>query len=363
MIRRLFGYLLAAAAAPFLATTAAAEVLPLPVVAPLATTYGRAQVLDWLSDRRFAVGRWDGTVTVFRPPATGEYGPVAEQAWTLPGGRGLQMLTALDGGTLALSAGEDRIALWRAGRRGEFHPQRTLAYAAAAGTANSGLVLDPRDRHRGPRWFLSGHANGRVLVWQQRGSRWRLQHDLDLRSPAPIAATPALGNIRDLVAWRGRYAIAGSEDGDLVGLDPASGRELFRRRYNPTAQRGINDLAVAGDWLLVANCAVGADDRNLWLFDLSGGEPVLRDAINLRLDPQRAQVFNFDVELLAVAGGLRFFASTEEGLLWRGEVREGRLVATGQARIADQGGASIDASPDAARLAAAAYQVFLFATE
>lgn len=358
MNRFLSGCLLAMAAAQFLAAPAAAEAQQLPAIAPLATTYNRAQVLDWLSDRRFAVGRWDGTVTVFRPPVAGEYGPVVEQAWTLPAGRGLQMLTALDDGTLALSDGEDRIAVWRSGRRGEFRPQRTLTYSADAGTANSGVVLG----EDGKRWFLSGHAKGRVLVWQQHGSRWRLRHDLDLRSPAPIAATPALGNIRDLVTWRGSYVIAGSEDGDLVGIDPASGRERFRHRYNPTAQRGINDLAVAGDWLLVANCAVGADDRNLWLFDLSSGAPVLRDAINLRQDAQRAQVFNFDVELVNSGDTPQFFASTEEGLLWRGEIRDGRLVATGQARIADQGGASIDASPDANRLAAAAYQVFLFPT-
>lgn len=348
----------AAALALLSAAAVSAESLPLPTMAPLATTYSRAQVLDWLSDRRFAVGRWDGTVTLFRTPLAGEYGPVAEQAWTLPAGRGLQMLTALDGRTLALSDGEDRIALWRANRRGEFRPQRSLHYPATAGTANSGVVVDRGDG----RWFLSGHAQGRVLVWRQRGSRWRLQQERDLRSPAPIAATPALSNVRDLVVWRGRHVIAGSEDGDLVGIDPANGHELFRRRYNPTAQRGINDLAVAGDWLLVANCAVGADDHNLWLFDLASGEPVLSDAINLRLDAQRTQVFNFDIELVANAGTVHFFASTEEGLLWRGQIRDGRLVAAGQARIADQGGASIDASPDAARLAAAAYQVFLFPT-
>lgn len=356
MILCLSRRLLATAAALLLAASAAAEVLPLPLIAPLATTYNRAQVLDWLSARRFAVGRWDGTVSVFRLPTAGEFGPVAEQAWTLPAGRGLQMLTALDQDTLALSDGEDRIALWHSGRRGEFRPQRLLHYPATAGTANSGVVLD----HGGTRWFLSGHAQGRVLVWRRHGSRWRLQQDLDLRSRAPIAATPALGNIRDLAVWRGGYVIAGSEDGDLVGIDPQRGRELFRRRYNPTAQRGINDLAVAGEWLLVANCAVGPDDRNLWLFDLSGGEPVLRDAINLRLDAQRAQVFNFDVELVDGGDAPRFYASTEEGLLWRGEIRDGRLVATGQARIADQGGASIDISPDTTRLAAAAYQVFLF---
>lgn len=338
---------------------ASAEELPLPPLAPAATTYNRAQVLDWISPGRFAVGRWDGTVSVFRTPAAGEFGPMAEQAWTLPGGRGIEMLSALDARTLAMSDGAAAIALWKTDRKGIFHPWRRLSYAASFGSANSGLALG-----QGPGgWFASGHESGYLLLWQRRLGSYTLRHSLDLHSPAPIAAPHPLRNIRDLVPWREGRLVAASEDGDIVGIDVAAGREVFRRRYNPGAQRGINDLAIAGDWLLVANCAVGATDRNLWLFDLSSGQPVLSDAINLALDRQRAQVFNFDIELIAGSAGVLFFASTEEGLLWRGEVRAGKLLPTGMSRIADAGGATIDASPDAALLAAAAYQIFLFRTQ
>lgn len=330
------------------------------VLAPAGATYNRAQVLDWIDEAHFAVGRWDGTVSIFRVPVPGEYGPVVEQAWAAASGRGVEMLTVIDARVVAVSDGPGRIAVWKRGAGRRYALAANLAYAEEFGVANSGATLTSGRSE----WFVSGHESGHVLIWKRLGAtRFTLVRAVDLRSAHPIPALHPLRNIRDLVRWREHYLIAGSEDGDLVAIDIPGGAEVFRQRYNATAQRGINDLAVAGDWLLVANCAVGANDRNLWLFDLARGTPQLSDSANLVSDTQRAQVFNFEAELVRHGDRLEFFSSTEEGLLWRGVVDAGRLVPSGYTRVAPEGGAVLDESPDATALAAAAGQILLFKTD
>src|ERR1700722_10540978 len=77
--------------------------LPAQSIKPAGTTYNRAQVLDWINDTTFAIGRWDGSITVFRTPTNGEYGPVIIQAAAAPSGHGIEMLSAMDGATLVTS--------------------------------------------------------------------------------------------------------------------------------------------------------------------------------------------------------------------------------------------------------------------
>jgi hypothetical protein len=132
-------------------------------------------------------------------------------------------------------------------------------------------------------------------------------------------------------------------------------------RYNKNAQRGINSLSINGEQLLLANCSVGSTDKNIWLYDLTSGIPVLTDSENLVLDTQRAQVFNFDAVLVAGKNATQFFSSTEEGLLWQGNVLSGHLAVTGIIRVAPQGGAIFfDYCPTKQLIAAAAYDIWLF---
>lgn len=331
--------------------------LPAQTLAAAGATYNRAQVLDWIDDTRFALGRWDGSVSVFRVPGDGDYGPVIEQAWAARSGRGIEMLTAVDGRILVVSDGPDRLSIWRRGTDDRFVSAGTSPYDATFGSANSGAALRVNDEN----WFVSGHADGHVLIWKRRSdTKLVLTKTLDLKSGDPIAAPFPLKNIRDLVRWRDHALIAASEDGDLVAIDVPSGTEIFRHRYNADAKRGINDIAVLGDWLLVANCAVGTSDRNLWLFDLSSGLPRLSDSANLALDPQRSQTFNFEVELAGSPQHPTFFSSTEEGVLWQGRIEDGQLIVSGVTRVATEGGAVLDKAPSSDVLAAAAYQILLF---
>jgi hypothetical protein len=350
-----FVFLLGAMAAKV--ACASAMDLSTQTIVPTGTTYSRAQVLDWIDDTRFAVGRWDGTVSIFRVPGPGEYGPVIEQAWAARSGRGVEMLTAIDGRIIVVSDGSDRLSVWRKHADKRFEQSGTQLYDVKFGAANSGAALSVGDEN----WFVSGHESGHMLIWKRRSNtKFTLMKSIDLRSSHPIPAQYPLKNIRDLVRWRDHYLIAASEDGDLVAVDIPSGAEIFRHRYNVDAKRGINDIAVIGDWLLVANCAVGADDRNLWLFDLSGGTPRLSDSANLVVDTQRSQTFNFEVEFIGQSNNPGFFSSTEEGVLWRGEIKDGQLILSGVTKVSSEGGAVLDKAPSTDMLAAAAHQILLF---
>lgn len=55
-------------------------------------TPGRARSVAWLGDARFAVGRWDGTLAIFRRPQNRESGPVMLQDAATPSLQGIQMI-------------------------------------------------------------------------------------------------------------------------------------------------------------------------------------------------------------------------------------------------------------------------------
>lgn len=59
------------------------------------TTYARAQVSAWIAPQKFAVARWDGTLTIFRPPQKGEFGPILLEDSSVPSLQPIQMITSV----------------------------------------------------------------------------------------------------------------------------------------------------------------------------------------------------------------------------------------------------------------------------
>jgi hypothetical protein len=323
------------------------------------TTPALAQALDWLDGETFAVGRWDGTISVFRLPHNGEFGPVITAAAAAPSGHGIEMIAHVDEKTLVTSDGPGRLSVW-SDAGGALTLLAMAPYDAAFGTANSGTAM----KVGGGSMFVSGHEGGQVVIWRWSSGALTLLKAIDVRTKAAPANPWGLHNIRGLAPWRGTTVVTGSEDGDIVGLGLPDGVELFRTRFSATAQRGINSVSVLGDTLLVSNCAVGAADKNAWLFDLSSGRPTLADAENLELDTQRSQTFDFNAVLVPTSGAkIEFFATTEEGLLWQGHADGGKLVMSGLTKVSTDGGASMAASPDGRFVAIAAAFVRLFRSE
>lgn len=342
---------------------------PAQSIKPAGLTVNFAQVLDWIDNDTFAVGRWDGTISVFRRPdkTKNEFGPMILQAMSTPTGRGIEMLAAVDDTSFFTSDGPGGLALWKRKSTGApFELAASPNYKQEIGVANSGLALDLNGVH----YFVSGHDSGYILIWRRDpNGDFQLFKTVDARSPNTPSNPWSIHNIRGLALWRGDRVISGSEDGDLVAINVLDGRELFRQRYNQTAKRGINAISVVGEKVAVANCAVGPDDKNIWLFDLSSDQPQLLSADNLELDTGRSQVFDFDVDLIAVpskAGGqavLTFFSSTEEGLIWEGRIDHDQLVVTGVTRVSPEGAAVMAVAPRRDFIAAAAYAVRLYQTE
>lgn len=328
--------------------------LSFPKWKPASTEYTRVQTADWLDSDRFAVGRWDGSISVFRKPASGEFTPVLLDIWRTQDGSGVEMLHTLDASTLLASNGSAALAVLALDSS---RAQVDLPYDPQFGVANSAVSATVE----GQDVIVTGHAQGHILIWRRDGLTIKLDRSLNLASSNPIPSPYPLKNIRGLARWGDSHIVAGSEDGDLTIVDLVTNAIALRQRYNENAQRGINNISVIDNYLLLANCSVGRTDKNLWLFSIDTPDKLtLLDAIDLKDDLSRPQSFNFDADLVRQDDVYQFYASTEEGFLWGGELEENKLVPTKTAFIASEGGALLDFSDDLSTLLAAARKLYLF---
>jgi hypothetical protein len=240
-----------------------------------------------------------------------------------------------------------------------------LEYDPAFGAANSGEAFLLADRVV----LVTGHAEGFVTIWEgsESGSGLRLTGSIDVRSARPVNPW-GIHNVRGVALVRlderVAHVVTGSEDGDLCLLRLPDGKVVARETYNPAARRGINAIAAHQGRLLVANCAVGPEDPNLWLFTVDAGRETIarRDSAMLRLDPQAEQVFNFAVIWAAYQEGLCFFSSTQEGALWMGTVDDSeKLNVLGCQKVVAPLGAAI-AFASNGNLAFVAYDLHEFQT-
>lgn len=325
---------------------------------PLGTTYGRAQVTAWINDAEFAVSRWDGSLTVFRPPQAGEWGPVLTQSTAAPSLQPIQMITDLSPSKFVTSNDAQSLQVWsKLDNTSKYLPVFRAAYDAQLGTADSGAAF----AWNGANWLVTGHENGYVAIWKVYGPLLVLEKTMSIRSPDPIPSPFQLWNVRGISYWQNGIVVTGSEDGDLTLIQIPDGTVLTRVRYSPIAQRGINAISVQNDYLVVANCSVGSADRNLWLYRIANNQIAPLHSINLIQDTTRPQVFNFSVQLDDVGGQLYFVASTEEGLLWFGNVVNDELAALSSTPVAEIGGAALSVRDETDQVASGAFDISLFA--
>lgn len=319
------------------------------------TTYGRAQVSAWITPQEFAVARWDGTLTIFRPPKAGEFGPVLLEDSSVPSLQPVQMITSISSSMFVTSNDSRSLALWTA--QGQlFAPKATLAFDPQYGTADSGAIVNSH----GDTWLVTGHEQGEVLIWKIDNGTVSYVKAISIRSSNPIPSPYQLWNVRGIVPWQDHFVLTGSEDGDIVLVSVPDGSIKQRIRYNPSAQRGINALAISGDLLLLANCSVGSADKNLWLYRVSNNSINLLDSTNLDKAPGLPQVFDFSVSFARKDKADYFLASTEEGLLWLGKISGDKLQTLTNTTVAPNGGAALSVDTSTLSIVAAAFDVRLF---
>ena len=335
----------------------------LPIVAD-GTTYNMVQEAAWLDSTHFAVGRWDGSLCIFAFSDSPTAGPVISKGVNTPAFEGVQMIARLAPTVFASSNDGSSICVWttRTGDWTDVEVLSKLTYNASWGAANSGdtLLIDSR------LFFVAGHANGFATIWEgdPEASCLRLRSAVDLRNPRPTNPW-GLHNIRGVAALALNddepCVAAGSEDGYISIVRVHDGALRSQTVYNPAAQRGINSVAALGRNLLVANCSVGRDDKNLWYYEVDArtSELKLRDSVNLQQDTTLAQTFNFCTRWSRFKDAPCFFSSTEEGLLWMGILVNQRLAILGSELVYGHLGSALAVNPDG-KLVVANYNLYEF---
>ncbi|MFS4457291.1 hypothetical protein [Maribacter sp. 2304DJ31-5] len=289
----------------------------------LGTTFTMAQQACWVSLDHFAIGRWDGSISIFNKTDSTTLGPVISIAVSAPADQGIQMLDWVAENTFISSNDASSMVVWKSpsGTFEDLITLQTVQYNSSYGIANCSTVQNIGKTL----YLITGHENGFLLIWNANidGTNISLIRAVDLTSSKPVNPW-GLQNIRG-VDWfisndQNIQVVTGSENGEICVVDVPSGNILSRTLFNPSAQRGINAISVVGQNLLVANCSVGKADKNLWYYWIDGNDwkVTLRDSLNLIVDNSRPQVFNFDVVWAFYSGGICFFSATEEGELWMG---------------------------------------------
>ena len=281
-------------------------------------TYSQTQTVEWIDSEHFAIGRWDGTMTLFSLPAyVNDTSPDISQAFISPSGQGIEMMMMLPTGELGVSNNDSTISLYK--RANNYYLFAGFApYNLDAGIFNSGCTVTVGSQT----WFISGHANGSVIRWKVEDGEMIPDLLIDIRSADPIKSPYQIKNVRGIVHWHDGIIITGDEDGDLCMIDIVAGKILQRTRYNPDAQRGINGLAVLNDSLFVTNCVVGTGEKNLWLYHLDDTGFELQDSRYVISSPEIPDIFSDSVSLLPVNGTTHFYVSTGEGVIWHGIIED-----------------------------------------
>jgi hypothetical protein len=337
----------------------------IPLVAE-GTTYSMVQEAIWLDHQHFAVGRWDGSLGIYTFRESASQGPLISLSVNCPASEGVQMITRLHDRCFMTSNDEKSVIVWQdTDQTWKKLISRRIPYDASFGVANSGVSLIIG----GVAFTVIGHASGFISIWECKNPRRPvLLRSIDLRSPTPTNPWN-LHNIRsvNLVTLQATvaYIVTGSEDGDLNLLEIPSGRIISKIVYNPRAQRGINSIACTADHdrisILVANCSVGAEDKNLWSFTLDDKRQLrYTDSVNLQIDASALQVFNFDLAFGRWNGKTCFYSATEEGALWMGGIQEGKINPIGYKIVEPNQGAALAFNDDTGHLVMAAYNLYEF---
>src|SRR5262249_32145396 len=102
---------------PILSLTALSKGQPAPTALPIrsaGTTYTMAQEAAFLDDRHYAVGRWDGTLSLFVFTDSPTRGPLIAKAVNSPAQEGVQMIVPLSSPVPAFASSNDEesVLIW-----------------------------------------------------------------------------------------------------------------------------------------------------------------------------------------------------------------------------------------------------------
>lgn len=320
-------------------------------------TYDIAQEAVWLDAEHFAIGRWDGSMSIFSFETAQFTGPLINAVVNTPGQEGVQMITVLPGSVIAASNDNASLSLWHSasGNWSDLAFLGAPSYDPSLGVATNGAWLPVGS----PSTLVVGHESGYVSLWSYsvRSHALSFIRSVGLLNPNPVNPfdSHVIYGLTTLTSsGSAASVVAGSDDGYISIVAVPSGNVLSQTVFNPAAQRGINSVSVTGNKLLVTNCSVGANDYNTWYFTINMNTYALTlvDKANLIIDTSLVQAFNFDAIWGNYTSGPCWFASTEEGVLWMGTA-DTALNVIGYQSLADRGfGAALAFTSGPGRLVA-----------
>lgn len=318
----------------------------------VSSVYTLAQTTAWLNSTYFIVGSWSGILSLYSYQSETKQLQL-KQIVKSDEGDGIEMVSnLLPDNRFVSSNTNESLFVYFYDPITNILSNQILYYNSSIGFANS--VVYSKNI------LVTGHENGFIIIWNDTGSIFQQVKLVNISSSNPIHSPYPLKNIRALSVWQDHLIISGSEDGDICIIEIPSGNVITRKRYNNIAQRGINDLQVYENYLILSNCAVGQNDKNTWLYKLNNKNLSidLIDAVNLQDDPSLSQVFNFNVVLGLFQNDLYWFASTQEGLLWFGLVINEKLIVQGNITLGIEQGFALDYTSNT--LVAASNNIFVY---
>ena len=125
----------------------------------------------------------------------------------------------------------------------------------------------------------------------------------------------------------------------------------------------MNTLAVKDNYLVIGNCKVSQDEKNLWLYKISENSMALIDSLNLQQKNGRKNLFTFKVEILKndSESSLKVYASTQAGIIWEVPILENSFGSTESIELSSEQGHAIALRKD--KLAAIANNICLVKVE
>lgn len=110
----------------------------------LGTTFSMAQEVRWLDEQKFAIGRWDGNLTIFHLPSTPNAGPTITSAAVSPAFSGVEMIANVTRDFFVSSLDGSTIAVWEEGLLwvGGVHEDRLLDGTSTPVSSHFGAALN-----------------------------------------------------------------------------------------------------------------------------------------------------------------------------------------------------------------------------
>ena len=278
------------------------------------SSFSLTQTTTFVSNDTIVIGRLDGTLAIYSAPELS-----IKNLIILP--ESTTMVAKVMDNIIVSSYNDHAIAVWQL-------PGLKLLtignFSVENGVANSGVFFERQKEY----YLATGHMYGSLILWQLDFRNDSGTIELNFINQRNISIHSGLSPYYALNIRGVQYSndfdviVTGGENAKICEITPNNNLTITKcELYSSNAQRGINAISLIDNFLFVANCAVGKNDSNLWLFKLNSNSSFeFLDSVNLVVDTSLSQVFDFSLATVQSEDNTLWFAGTQEAVVWYGNV-------------------------------------------